>query len=92
MARLTPTTLDLRGNEIGVKGCQAMAESDALASVRSLDLDDNPIRVSGAMALAGSTKLAALKHLYARNQDYQYYTAAEKKRIAKAFTGVKVQL
>lgn len=89
VGRLKPTTLDLSSNEIGVKGCEAMAECDTLASVQSLHLRGNPIRVSGALALAGSTKFASLKYFHAGQQGY---TAAEKKRIEKAFTGVKVKL
>jgi len=87
---VTPSGLDLRDNAIGVNGCKALAACPALATVSVLDLTGNPIRLSGAMAIAESEHRGKLKTFRAVGLG-RTLSAAERKKLTAAFTGVKVQ-
>lgn len=89
MERLRPSTLDLSGNEIGMRGIQALADSPALQTVQHLNLSGNAVNLKGLLALAASPHRGALTNLVLQ---YCRLSDAVKSALTSAFNGVKVQL
>lgn len=69
LADLKLDVLDLRDNEIGKGGAEALAAAPGLATVRVLQLSGNPLRASGVDALVASPHLKALKQLALPGKD-----------------------
>lgn len=86
--QLKPETLGLNGNKFGVKWCQALAASPALAGVKRLELRNNPLTMAGVRALAASPHRRALEDLEIEGVGLK---PAERKAARKLFRRVRVR-
>lgn len=69
LAEMKLDVLDLRDNEIGKHGADALAASPGLATVRVLTLSGNPLRPSGVDAIVPSPHLKALERISLPGKD-----------------------